>query len=225
MKSEIAEIAVAKSSDEIKAMSLVDQAKSFIIVTNEDRERAEQLTQDMSAMEKVIFAYLDPPRAKAYEDYQYHKKRLDDAYDPIIEERKAFKQRIIAWDDEQERIRQDDQRKAEQAARKRAEDEALALAAQAEAEGDHETAEAIIAEPVQVAPVFVPKSAPAASRLSSGREVWSGQCVNLMALVKAVAEGRQPLSYLEASKTALQVAAKMKAACNIQGLRAVSRRV
>ena len=211
---------------EESAINLLDLAKSIVIVTNEDRIVAEEKIQGAKTLEDEIFAYLDPPRAKAYEDYKYHKQRLDDAIKPLQNARQIYKQKCIAWDQEQERIRQEAQRKAEEAARLRAEEEALAAALAAEQEGDKETAEAIIAEPVQVAPVIVPKTAPAASRLSAGREVWSAEVVNLMDLCKAIVAGKASINLILPNQPALnKMASAMKSTLAIPGVRAVSKKV
>lgn len=178
-----------KIEAEGKAVTLLDQAKALVIVTNEDRTAAEEMIQAAKTLEDEIFKYLDPPREKAYEDYKYHKKRLDDALLPIQNARKEFKQKCIAFDQEQERKRKEEQAKAEAEARKRAEDEALAMAAQAEQEGQPEVAEAILSEPVQVAPVIVPRSAPAPSRLSAGRTVWYASVIDLKKLCAAIGNG------------------------------------
>lgn len=215
-----------KIEAEQKGMDLLARAKNLIIVTNDDREQAEIIMEDMSAMEKAIFAYLDPPRAKAWDDYQYHKGRLDESYNPIVAGRKAFKQRVIAWDDEQKKVREAEERRLNEEARIRAEQEQIETAVSFEQSGDQETAEAIINEPVYVAPVILPKTAPAASRLSAGREVWSAECFDLMALCKAIASGKASINLILPNGPALnKLASAMKSTMNVDGVRAVSRKV
>jgi len=215
-----------KIQAEDDAIALLDQAKRLVIVTNADRDLAEINIQSAKALEDKIFAYLDPPRAKAYSDYQYHKKRLDDAIIPVQSARKAFKQACMAWDQAQEHIRIEAQRKAEAEARRQAEEAALAAAVQAEAEGDATAADAIINEPIEVAPVIVPKTAPAASRLSAGRTVWYAEVTSLTDLCKAIAEGRQPVTLIEANMPTLnKMASALKSTMNIPGVIAKSKTV
>ena len=210
---------------EQQALSVPEQAKAIIVTNNDQFAKGEEFLAICKALENEIHKAWDETVELAHAAHKSAVAKRKGFLDPLEEGRRLVKQKMIAYQDEQERIRREEQRKADEEARKRAEQDALDAALAAEKEGDKETAEAIIQEPVYVPPVFVPKVAPAASRLSAGRSVWSGECVNLMALVKAVAEGKQPLSYLEASKTVLGVAAKMKAACNIPGVRAVEKRV
>jgi hypothetical protein len=215
-----------KSVAEVQADTLTAQVKTLKIITNEDRTAAEDMLQNAKTLEDQIFAYLDPPRAKAYEDYQYHKARLDAAINPVKDARKTLKQLCVSFDQEQERIRREEQARLEAEARKRAEDEALASAAQAEAEGDTATAEAIISEPVQIAPVVAPRTAPAPSRLSAGRTIWSAEVTNLMALVKAIADGKQSITLIEANIPALnKMATALKSSMNIPGVVAKSKTV
>jgi hypothetical protein len=217
--------AIETTEVEKKAITLTERVSALVIVTNEDRMGAEYLMEDLSAAEKAIFGYLDPPRAQAYDLYLSQKKRLDDALNPVKQAKKDAKQKCISWDAVQEAKRREEQARLEAEARKRAEDEQLALAAQLEKEGDQETAEAVLAEPVQVAPVVVQRTAPAATRLSAGRSVWSAEVTNLMALVKAVAEGRQPITLLEPNMTALNgMARSLKSSLSIPGVRAVERK-
>lgn len=208
------------------ALSVPDQAKAFTVSNNDDYTAGESLLATCKQIENEIHATFDPIVDKAHQAHKEAVAQRKKYLDPIEDGRRILKGKMIAYQSEQERKQREEQARLEAEARKRAEDEALALAAQAEAEGDKETAEAIIAEPVQVAPVVVPRTAPAASRLSAGRSVWSAEVVSLMALVKAVAEGKQPITLIQANETALNgMARSLKSAMNIQGVRAVERKV
>ena len=209
-----------------KAVTLMEQAQSIIIVTNEDRETAEEQIQSAKALEDEIFKYLDPPREKAYEDYKYHKKRLDNAIKPVQEARKLFKKKCIEWDQKKERIRREAQRKAEAEARKRAEEETLAAAVQAEQEGDYTAAEAILAEPVETAPVIVSKTSPAPSRLSAGRTQWYAEGQDIKTLCKAVANGKVPSEFVIFNMPVLnKMAIALKSSMDIPGVKAKSRTI
>ena len=177
-------------------------------------------------LEDEIFAYLDPARERSYRDYQYHKKRLDDAITPVQEARKIIKGTCMAFDAAQERLRREEQLRLEAEARKRADEQALAEALAAEQSGDKELAEQIIEEPVYVPPVTVARTAPAPSRLSAGRSVWAAEVTSLMALVKAVAEGKQPISLLEPNMPVLNgLARSLKSTWVCPGVRAVEKKV
>jgi hypothetical protein len=215
-----------KTQVDVEATELTSKATALVIVTNDDRIFAEDLSQLLKKAEDALFAEYDPPRAKAYENYQYHKNRLDVRLNPVKDARKALKNRIMAWDDEQERIRREEQRRLDEEARKKAEEETLAMAAQAEAEGDKEAAEALLEAPLDVPSSVVPKAAPAASRITAGRTQWYAELVNFMALVKAVAEGKAPITFLQANMTNLNSRAKAdKEHFSVPGVRARNKRV
>lgn len=99
---------------------------------------------------------------------------------------------MSAWQDEQERLRQEEENRQRIAAQKAAEEEALRQAEVAQAEGNTEEAEAIIQEPVYVAPVVVPKFTPKAS--TPMRKQWTFRLLN-SALV--------PRAYLMVNESAL----------------------
>jgi len=232
-----AEIAVIEQSELIKKpLTLLDQVNKIVIITNEDRITAESYLQDLASAYDKRFAYLDPPRENAWVGYKYHKQRLDDAIEGIEAAKKALKQKCINWDDDQERIRQKLQRQAEEEARKRAEEEALAAALQAEQEGDKATADAILAEPIAPAPVIVPKTAPAPSRLSAGRDYWYASVVNIKALCYAIGVGSASSEFVMGldkdkktdiiSSPALnKLATALKQTMNVAGVEAKSKKV
>ena len=215
-----------RSAKEEQAMTLAEKVQALVIASNEDRISAEEMIQGAKALEDAIFAERDPVCKETHALWKKQVARRDSALAPLQDARKIIKQKCIAYDSEMERIRQAEERRLQEEARKRAEEEALSAAAQAEAEGDKETAEAILEAPLDVAPVSVPKSSPAPSRLTAGREIWSAEVTNLMALVKAVAEGKQPIAYLLPNMTALNGQAKsLKQHMAIPGTKATVKKV
>ena len=101
------------------------------------------------------------------------------------------------------------------------------MAILAEEAGEIAEAEAIINAPISTpATIIIPKSAPPASRLTAGRESWSAEMVDLKMLVKAVAEGKQPITFLLPDMTVLNgLARSLKGAMNIPGVAAKSKKV
>ena len=105
--------------------------------------------------------------------------------------------------------------------RRKAEEEALARAQELQDMGMNEAAEEAISQPVVIEKVTVAEPVKAGGE--SFREIWKAEVVDLMALVKAVAEGRQPLAYLEANTVTLGKAAAMfKGTVPIPGVKITS---
>jgi hypothetical protein len=211
-------------------VALINRARAFRIECVEDRNEAEAIMKELSDREKFWDKLTGDSKAKAYEAYQsalrLHDDPIKELQDARLNKATGLKQHVIVWDQEQERIRLAEQRRLEEKARKRAEEEQIAAALQAEAEGDAETAQAIIAEPVYVPPVVVPREPVQKSRLTAGRENWNAQVTDLMALVRAVAAGTASINYLEANMTALnQIARAQKSTMSVPGVKAVMTRV
>jgi hypothetical protein len=135
-------------------------------------------------------------------------------------ESKKVEQRSIAkaWADEQERIRIAAERKAQEAARKQAEDEALALATQLEKDGDKEQAAAVISAPVPVPQVVVKSSVPAGCGKMTQKH-YSATVTDIKALAKAVLEGKVPEMAIVGNDVFLNSQARMmKESMNYPGV-------
>jgi hypothetical protein len=114
-----------------------------------------------------------------------------------------------------ERERQEAEMKAErERLAQQARDEQIARALEAEDLGDIDQATAIldevtvIAEPVAAPPTIIQAAAPTRFAGSSGKTSYSAKVTNLMALVKAVAEGKAPLQALTANESFINAQAR-----------------
>ena len=96
---------------------------------------------------------------------------------------------------------------AERAAREEAErvarEEQLARAIELEASGELEQATAVLEEPLAPMPVVVQAAAPVHVAGKVSKTVYGAKVTDLMALVKAVAEGKAPIQALLADQSFL----------------------
>lgn len=155
-------------------------------------------------------------------------------YNPTEAGVKAAKKLMSDFEEEQEKIRLADQKRLEDIAKKEAEDRLLQEAEEAEAEAKRngatpqeaaQEAEAIISEPIRVAPVVLQKTTPKVQGVVF-REIWKAQVFDLRALVNAVAAGKAPIQVLRADEVFLgQQARSLKSALNLPGVRSYSERV
>jgi len=129
-----------------------------------------------------------------------------------------IKRALLAFSQEQERIRREEQAKRDAEARK--EQERLAkLAAKAEAAGKIEKAEAIEQRAAAVVAPVVQVEQPRVAGLAT-REVWHAECTDLLALVKAIAAGQAPLSLVVANDKVIgQQARSLKQDFTAAGIR------
>lgn len=142
---------------------------------------------------------------------------------PLKEEKEKKIALMQSWFDEQESIRRAAQAKAEEEARKAAEESALAQAVALEQNGHKAAAEAVIATPVVAPAVYVPTTIPKGMGQFM-KKTWSAEVTDLMALVKAVAAGQVPIQAIEANSVFLnQQARALKSALNYPGVLAIEK--
>lgn len=147
----ITDIAVPNPGDfEPDGLQMVQKANQIKIVTSEDREKAGDFFNIVSGCLKRVKEVFAPAKKKADEAHAEIcalEKRAAKSFEIA---RDALKLKIGAWEDEQERLRNEANLKAAQEARKRAEDETLRRAAAMEANGDKEAAERILEAPAPI---------------------------------------------------------------------------
>lgn len=210
---------------ETEVKSLVVQARQYTIINAEEYQGASRLwnvAKDLRAEVASAFDSIIEKAHKAHKEAVAKKKEYDG---PLEEAQKLFKTKMIAYDQEQERKRRIEQARLENEERKKAEEEALALAAELEKAGLKQEAEQVIAEPVKVPPVVAPKTTPKVEGFSY-RSNWKARVVDLHRLVLAVAAGKAPTECLLANEVFLnQQARALKSALSIPGVEAVEEKV
>lgn len=207
-----------------KALIVLDQANTLMISTVDDYKIAQGLMKTVKE------------RIKELNDTRMEQTRpLDESKSKImaffaiplekLEKAKIYLNRIMVnFTEEQETKRREEERRLQDEARKRAEEEALKQALKAEAAGETQEAEQIISEPVYVPPIKVVSEVPK-SKESHIRETWSCETFDLMITVKSIAEGKAPLQAVEYDMTFLNGQARSyKQSLNIPGVRAVSKK-
>jgi len=99
---------------------------------------------------------------------------------------------MVRWTEDQETKRREEEKRLQAEARKRAEEEALRQALEAEALGEKDEAEAILSEPVYVPPIKVVSEIPK-SKGTYVRETWSAEIFDLPTLILGIASGKVSL--------------------------------
>ena len=191
------------------ALSVPDQAKQISIKTMDDYVRAGEIMLTIKAIRKKITDTFKPIKQKmdAAKQEVLDQERAADA--PLKEAEALLSPQIIAWNREQERLRQAEEARLREEARKQEEERRLQEAILAEQHGQKEEAEAIMETPVQVAPVVVPKSVPKVSGMSI-RDNWKFKITN---------EKLIPREYLKVDEVKIgQVVRALKSATTIPGV-------
>lgn len=154
---------------EEKALTIVDQAKAVKVTDAASYTAAGALWKSIGDMIKEVKDTFDPICEAAHKAHKAAVEKRAKYLDPLTAAQKSVKGLMSAWDAEQERIRKKEEARLAEEARKKAEEEALlaAIAAEEEAKRNGATAqeaakeaEAVMAEPVYVPPVVLPKATP-----------------------------------------------------------------
>lgn len=136
---------------------LMATARATKVTDEPSFQRAAEILKDAKALSKSIEDAFAGPKKAAHEA---HKKitALETALlAPLKNVEQILKTAIGGWQMEEARKRREEEAKLALEAQKRREDEQLEAAAQLEAAGEHEMAEAVVAAPVPVPVVSLPK--------------------------------------------------------------------
>lgn len=221
------EVIIGKEDEVTKEVMTVEtQAKGLKVIDTASYVAAGELWKSIKALRKKVADTFDDIIKAAHLAHKkaVEKKKMHD--EPLDAAERIVKKAMSDYDAEQERIRQAEQRRLEEIARKAAEEQALldAIAAEEEARRNGATkeeaakeAEAVIAEPVYTAPVVLPKATP---KLAGGpvfQKRWDFEVVN---------ESLIPRQYLSVDLVKIrQVVTALKDQANIPGIKVFEKRV
>lgn len=177
---------------------------SITLKSTQDRITA----ADQLAKIKGLAKDLDAVRKEMKKPFDDGGKKVQEQFNPKIsmleKAENILKQAMLAYDAEAERKQREAEAKAQEEARKKSE----SMQAKAEVmreKGKDELADALEqnAETIIAAPVVAPVIAPVKTSGTSTRKTYKAKVVDLMALVKAVAEGKAPLNVITADQSVL----------------------
>lgn len=211
---------------EPETMTLAQRAETLVVADDATLETAGSLIKDAHGRKKFIEEVFEPMRVSAKNTYDEVRALIQRATEPLEKVKDVLSTKGSAYISERERRMREDAQRRELVAKQAAEEHVLTQAAEAERMGDKELAAQILAEGVD--PLMQPSAPSADYALNLAglkyTEHWSAEVTDLAKLVKAVAEGKQPITLLAANQTALnQMARAQKAAMNVPGVRAVKK--
>ena len=143
-----------------KVTEIVLEMNGFRVNNNDEYVEANRRRQIVKSLKKEIEQRFSTPIQKAHEAHksltQWRSRELKKLDIPLA----FYNRQVLDWENKQEEIRQARERELQEAARKEAEEKQLAEAALLEKEGKPQEADAVLEEPVIVAPVVVEKETP-----------------------------------------------------------------
>ena len=203
------------------AVALYAKYKDLQVIDEASYATAGAGLVQIKAMRKDIKSKLKPFIDKAKEVYDHHRGQFKKYDNPLLGLEGLIKGRLATFADEQEKKRRQLEAELQEKARQEAEDAKVNEAKKLEEMGETEAAEAVIEEEVHVAPVTVDNK-PKAQGVST-RKKWHAEVVDLSALIKAVAEGKEAESFLLPDMKVLnKMAGALMEELNIAGVKAVS---
>jgi len=212
----VASVESTQVENEVKTITVLAQNWPTVIQSNEQATDVAQARQIIQTRIKNIENLLRPNIKKADDLHKGLVAQLKQALVRPLQMQAQANDLLSAWTRaEQERVAAEQRRLDDEERKKQA--------AQAKADGDKVLAKKITEGKVAVASTQV--AAPVAKVAGVAMvETWSAEVSDLLTLVKAVAAGKEPLSYLEANTVALNGAARAtKGQIQIPGVRMVSK--
>jgi hypothetical protein len=205
---------------EQQAMSWPDKARAFVITTQETLELAANALKGIKGLRAEIEEVFGPNIKRWFDGHRAAVAERKKVEEPLTEAESIIKRNISGYQQEQERIRQEEERRlrlvAEEAARQQRARELADL------EATKPTVEEYVAvaeRPLEVAPIY---AAPTVQKVQgvSSRESWKAEVTDLGALIGFVAQNRQYVNLLEANTTAVNAMARsLKSAMSIPGIK------
>lgn len=212
-----------------EAQSWPERARAAIVATAEQYASAGELLKGIKSLRAKIAETFDPHVKRAHEAHKALVKEKADAEAPLAEAERILKAALIAFDQEQERLRVAEQRRLDEIARAEEETRRLNLAAAMEKEGNTfgdaamvAEAEELISAPVMVAAPAVARTTPKVSGIAMAT-TYRAQVTDLLALVKHVAANPQLLPLLQVNQTALNGQARsLKTSLRLPGVQVLA---
>lgn len=214
---------VAQEELKRESISILDRARALVVDGDQAAQEAGAILKAVREMRKKVAEVFDPVIERAHQAHKAAVAAKRSVDDPLAGCEQTIKTKLAAWQAEEERKRREEEARLRELIRQQEEERLLAAALEAEAMGDAELAAAIIEEPVAPPVVTVAKPAPPSG--VSFREDWSAEVVDLMALIRHVAQTPSLVNLLAPNQTALNAMARaQKSALSLPGVRAVSRK-
>ena len=199
---------------ESESITALDRAKAVQIIDQPSYDAAAEMISAVTELQRKIEDHYREPIQKAYQAHKALKAAEKRLTTPLMEAKGLLGRMIAQWDVEQEKVRLEKERIAREAARKREEEERLAMAAEAEEEGaTEETVQEILETPMAVTEAVVsqPKTYQPKKNIST-RQNWKWMVIDKKAI---------PLEYMMPNEKMINgVVRSMGANTNIPGIKA-----
>lgn len=183
-----------ENTDKVKeeALTILEHGKMYAVIeTDEQYEKAGQLSRDITLLLKEIDTTFKPIKQGIDQSKKVVLDKEKAAKAPALEAREILNPAMVTYDNKKQAERAAAQRKAEEEARKAAEDAKLKEAQELEDSGHKAAALEVLNEE----PDYIPPAPVAAALKPKGvsyRITYSAEVTSLSELIKAVVDGKVP---------------------------------
>lgn len=206
---------------ETKALSIPDEARSIQVKDNMSFIKAARVLLVIKDLQKEIDTTFEPMRKKTYDAWKEVVRQKDKMTKPLKEAEVILKPQLIKYHDFLESKHKNDQLDNQEDALIQAEEFKLNQALALEAEGRIEEAEELLNNPTFVPKIVMPQDKPNVDGISF-KTAWKAEVTDPMELLKAVVEGRAPMSCISINEKFLNQQAKsLKQEFSYPGVRPV----
>lgn len=212
------QVAYETETVESQAFEISQQAKTLKVLDEKTYLEAGEMLRTLKGMKNKVTDFFAPMKAKSYAAWKEICAKENEAVRPLDDADKFLRIEAGKYLDEQERIRKEAQRKAEEEARAAAEKEKQRLldqAVKAEEKGKAEKAEALLekAEMVYQEPVVVPSVVQKTTRLETGSVTRKSDIQVIVSdqflFIKAIAEKKVPITVVDLRLSAIKTWVKI----------------
>ena len=218
-----------------EVLSVPDRANLIIVKDQVSLTAANQVFLDIKGLRKKIEDTFSPIISAAHRTHQEAIAQRKKIEEPLIVAERYLNGQVTSYHQEIEKKRREEEEiarqeavKAEMARRKAEEDDRIRQAAELEAAGATEEAEALVNETVEEnqkpIEVYIPPPPTPKVELEGAtvKTYWQAEVTDLRALCRAVADGKAAIACVEPNMTVLNAQARtLKKEMAIPGVRAV----
>ena len=208
-----------------KEVSGVTQfATELVVRTQEDSDGAQGLLKEIKIRAKKVESFFAEMKQSTYDAWKSVVAKEKAFLDPLSAAERTIKQKVVTFEGEAQRKRDEDARLAQAQAEAKARKEREDLEKRAEKareSGKIERAEALKAQAEEVVaqPVFTPPE-PVKVAGTAFKKTWVAEVTDLPMLLKSISEGRAPLGIISINQSALNAYAKgTKGTMTVLGLK------
>jgi len=208
---------------ETQALAWPERASALAVTDQASHDRAAALVIEVVELRRRVQKHHAPIKEAAHKAHRAAVDAEKRLLDPLQRAEATLKKAIGAWEDWREHLRQEEQRKLEEAQHQADEEARIARAQEAlEQDAPQERIEEILETPVVQRPAAV---APTYEKTKgvTRRVEWRAEVTDPQALCRAIGAGEAPAHFVQANLPVLNgLARSLKENFNVPGCRAVA---